>query len=69
MDPVEQERKRRVAANSRLLGVCPGCGRELTKPGYGTGSNADGNFCSLACLADFWYGSGPHGRSGAGGRR
>jgi len=65
MRPLEADGKRRVASNARSLGVCPNCGRELTNPGYGTGSNADGIFCSLGCLADFWYGgAGPSPREG-----
>ena len=49
--------KREVAATARRLGVCPACGRTLDGPGYGTGRIADGNFCSLGCVADFWYDS------------
>jgi hypothetical protein len=49
-------RKREAAAAARRLGVCPACGAELDGPGYGTGRIADGDFCSLACVADYWYG-------------
>lgn len=57
MRPDVAEQKRQIAATSRALHVCPQCGRDLPGPGYGTGSNADGNFCSLRCLGDFWYSS------------
>jgi len=56
LDVTKRVTKRKVAAVSRRLGVCPACGAVLEKPGYGTGSIVDGNFCSLACIADYWYG-------------
>ena len=54
--PGSDQQKRTAAALARRLGVCPACGKELQDPGYGTGSNLDGNFCSLKCIADYWYG-------------
>ena len=49
-------RKQSAAAMARRLGVCPACGSTVDTSGYGTGRVADGNFCSLACVADYWYG-------------
>lgn len=59
MRPEEVERRRTIAANARALGVCPQCGAELIRAGYGTGSNADGLFCTLECLARYWYTENP----------
>lgn len=42
-------------AVSRLAGVCPVCERPIDGGGYGTGRIADGLFCSLECLAVYWY--------------
>jgi hypothetical protein len=49
-------RKRDAAAIARRLGICPASGKAVETSGYGTGHVADGNFCSLACVADYWYG-------------
>lgn len=36
------------------LGVCPTCGRELTATDrYGSGTLADGIFCSMRCLGGY----------------
>lgn len=51
----DDEVKREAAAIARRLGVCPACGKKLDGPGYGTGRIADGDFCSLNCVADYWY--------------
>jgi len=56
-DPAEA--KRGVAAIARRLGVCPACGRAIDGAGYGTGRTDDGVFCSLGCVADYWYGKTP----------
>ena len=57
MRPEVEEGLRRGADSARRLGVCPACGREMNEPGYGSGAIADGNFCSLECFANYWYGS------------
>ena len=46
---------RELLATCRLAGVCPVCGQPVEGGGYGTGRIADGLFCSLNCLADYWY--------------
>ena len=48
---------RELLAASRLEGVCPVCGCPIEGGGYGTGRIADGLFCSLDHLADYWYSS------------
>lgn len=65
MRPEIEEQRRHAAHLARLLGVCPACGRAMDGPGYGSGSTADGNFCSLACYADYWYGPDPTGKGPA----
>jgi hypothetical protein len=39
--------------DARRRGVCPSCGEPLAGRRVGTGSLADGEFCSLGCLSQF----------------
>ena len=57
MHPKAEAERRQTARISIQLGVCPQCGAALVRPGYGSGSLADGLFCSLDCFGRFWYGS------------
>lgn len=51
------EGPREAAAIALRLGVCPKCGAELTETRrYGSGSLADGIFCSLSCMSTYHYG-------------
>lgn len=55
---------REMLAASRLAGICPVCGKPVEGGGYGTGRVADGLFCSLDCLAVYWYSPRPDGGKG-----
>lgn len=46
---------RESLAVHRLAGECPQCAAPVGEDAYGTGRVADGLFCSLSCLADYWY--------------
>jgi hypothetical protein len=39
--------------DARQRGVCPNCGKPLGDRRVGTGSLAEGEFCSLGCLSRF----------------
>jgi hypothetical protein len=39
--------------DARRRGVCPNCGAALGSERVGSGSVADGVFCSLGCLSEF----------------
>jgi hypothetical protein len=43
---------------ARRRGVCPNCGEPLGSRRVGTGSLADGEFCSLGCLSQFDFDGG-----------
>ena len=45
--------KRAQIEDARLREVCPRCGQPLGDDRVGSGSLADGVFCSLACLSSF----------------
>lgn len=45
--------KQAQIADARRRGVCPNCGEPLGSERVGTGSLADGTFCSLGCLSRF----------------
>lgn len=50
MDSGRQKRVERA----REAGVCPECGRAVSEgQAVGSGSHADGRFCSLDCYATF----------------
>jgi hypothetical protein len=56
---------REMLAASRLAGICPVCGKPVEEGhGYGTGRVADGLFCSLDCVAVYWYPPRPAGGEG-----
>jgi hypothetical protein len=44
-----------MLAACRLAGVCPVCDKPIEGGGYGTGRIDDGLFCSLECVAIYWY--------------
>lgn len=53
--------KRDQIADARRRGICPNCGEQLGSERVGTGSLADGVFCSLGCLTKFdFYEGGEH---------
>ena len=54
MRQAEAEEREALAVALRE-GCCPVCGKALAEPGYGSGKLADGLFCSLRCLSEFWY--------------
>jgi hypothetical protein len=45
--------KREQIEDARLREICPHCGKPLGDDRVGSGSLADGVFCSLACLSSF----------------
>lgn len=46
---------RQLLAACRLADICPVCERPIEGGGYGTGRIADGLFCSLDHVAEYWY--------------
>src|SRR5262245_52349809 len=46
LESAEEDAARRLAELSNRLGVCPECSQPLGEPRYGSGSLADGVFCS-----------------------
>jgi hypothetical protein len=51
--------------DARRRGVCPNCGEPLGSKRVGSGSLAEGEFCSLGCLSQFDFkGGDDRGNSG-----
>jgi hypothetical protein len=54
---MQEEEAKRLVAFAYKMQLCPNCEKEIADRmnAYGSGSLADGLFCSLDCFASFWY--------------